>query len=97
MLDHRDDPQVRRFFEMACAKRPAEELYELRTDPDQFKNLAGDVAHAQAKQRLRSQLDEWMSSTADPRATNPTTDEFDKYLYVTSPATRAARPARQRG
>ena len=49
---------------MATAKRPAEELYDLRRDPDQLKNVAGQPAHRAAQQRLRQELDTWLRNTA---------------------------------
>jgi hypothetical protein len=36
------DPQVRRLWVLAVAKRPAEELYDLNSDPDELINLADD-------------------------------------------------------
>ena len=33
LLKHRDDPAVKRYFDLAFAKRPAEELYDVAKDP----------------------------------------------------------------
>ncbi len=49
----------------AYHKRPAEELYDLRADPDEVKNLAADPAHAATLARLRSDLDAWMKANGD--------------------------------
>ena len=46
LYEHRDEPGVREQYEICFGKRPAEELYDLRTDPDQMKNVAGDAAFA---------------------------------------------------
>jgi len=45
--------------------RPAEELYDLETDPDEVVNLAADPRHATALADLRRQLDTWRTSTRD--------------------------------
>lgn len=45
--------------------RPAEELYEWRTDRFQVKNLAADPAHRAALEQLRARLDRWMVETGD--------------------------------
>ena len=45
--------------------RPAEELYDLSADPDEWKNLAADPAHAADLSRLRAALDEWMTANHD--------------------------------
>lgn len=50
----------------AFLHRPSEELYELRTDPDEVVNLAGDRAHAAVLADLRTQLHDWRAATHDP-------------------------------
>ncbi len=45
--------------------RPAEELYDLETDPHETKNLADDPAYDLVKTRLRRQLDQWMAQQGD--------------------------------
>ena len=80
ILDRRDEPSMKPFFDINFAKRPAEELYDLRSDPDQVKNLASDPAMAETKARLASRVDAWMRETADPRV-DPAFDAWDKYPY----------------
>ncbi len=46
-------------------ERPAEELYDLRVDPDERNNLAGVEAHAVVKAKLRASLDTWMQASGD--------------------------------
>jgi N-sulfoglucosamine sulfohydrolase len=45
--------------------RPAEELYDLQSDPFETKNLASDPAMTQIKARLQQQLDAWMTQQKD--------------------------------
>ena len=45
---------------------PAIELYDLRDDPHEFRNLAGDGAFAQVETRLKAELRRWQQETADP-------------------------------
>jgi len=45
--------------------RPAEELYDLRRDPNETRNLASEPGAARQLARMRALLDEWMRSTAD--------------------------------
>jgi arylsulfatase A-like enzyme len=85
LLERRDDPAIARFFELATAKRPAEELYDLRADPDQLNNVTSDPRRSAAKARLRRMLDEWMRTTGDPRATTDD-DRWDRYPYYGQPA-----------
>ncbi len=84
ILDRRDDPKIKPFFELATAKRSAEELYDLKADPWQLHNLADDPKHAKTREKLAGQLQAWMAKTGDPRATNPNDDRWDKYPYYGS-------------
>jgi N-sulfoglucosamine sulfohydrolase len=45
---------VKRYHE-----RPAEELYDLRIDPEELRNLAADPRHADRLATLRAELDAW--------------------------------------
>ncbi len=47
-------------------RRPAEELYDLRADPHELKNLAADPAHAGTLASLRAEVDAWMKEQGDP-------------------------------
>jgi N-sulfoglucosamine sulfohydrolase len=46
-------------------QRPAEELYDLRVDPFEVKNLASDPAHAEKVAALRGEVDAWMRDQDD--------------------------------
>jgi len=80
MWAHRDEPGVKRKYDLAFGKRPAEELYYMPDDPYQMKNLAEDPEHAEIKQKLRSRLMEELKRTDDPRVTEGGTD-FDQMDY----------------
>ena len=49
----------------AAPTRPAEELYDTRTDPHQIHNLTGSPRHSPVLLRMRSQLEELILSTRD--------------------------------
>lgn len=66
-----------RFALWATAKRPADELYDLKADPHQLTNLAASPKHAKTLARLRTQLDQTLQKTGDPRAAGR--DNFDHY------------------
>ena len=44
---------------------PKYELYDLQTDPFEFKNLAQDPAQAKTLGRLRAELTSWQKRTGD--------------------------------
>ncbi len=80
ILQHADEPEIRKYFALSFAKRPAEELYDLRKDPAQLTNVAALADYAGTKRQLGERLDRWMRDTADPRV-DPSYDGFDKYPY----------------
>ncbi len=67
LVTHRNDPEWKWHYEFAFGKRPGEELYDVRNDPDQVKNLAGDPAYAKQKQELSSRLMRLLTDAKDPR------------------------------
>ena len=81
ILSLRDTPQMRPFFELGFAKRPAEELYLLESDPDQIHNVAAQSKYKTVIDELSRKLDDWMEKTDDPRSVDSKTDLFDKYEY----------------
>lgn len=80
LMDHRENPEFMRFFELAFAKRPAEELYEIKKDPDQVNNVAFDPDYSQIRSTLAARLMDELKATSDPRASNGSV-LFDEYPY----------------
>lgn len=66
LILHRDAPWDG-FYRRAFGKRPAEELYDLRADRDQQRNLAADPAFAETKTRMAAQLIARLTEMGDPR------------------------------
>ncbi len=46
--------------------RPAEELYDLHSDPDEMMNLISDRRFADHHQRMKQEMNRWMKDTNDP-------------------------------
>lgn len=68
LLEQHDDPVLGRYFQLAVGKRPAEELFDIITDPACLKNLAEDPAFARTKQELSLRMKKYLEQTGDPRA-----------------------------
>ncbi len=51
--------------QLCMGDAPAEELYDLDTDPWALKNLASEPAHAATLERMRSQMNHWRTFTND--------------------------------
>jgi arylsulfatase A-like enzyme len=84
ILDNRNDPKVKSFFDLGFARRPNEELYDLKKDPYNINNVAQLPEYAAAKKELSEKLLQWMQDEKDPRL-NGGGDEIDRY----KPTTRA--------
>ncbi len=69
LVAHRNDPAWKWHYDYAFGKRPAEELYDLRRDPDQTKNVAADPAYATTKTELGERLIKTLTEVGDPRIT----------------------------
>ena len=80
MMEHRNEHGVARLAELAFGLRPAEELYDLRTDPHQMVNIAGAVAVAGVQASMRKHLFEHLKETKDPRVIGGPVD-WDYYPY----------------
>jgi len=55
LVANREIPAFVAFFELACGKRPAEELYEVASEPHQMRNVAADPAYAAVRATLRAE------------------------------------------
>jgi uncharacterized sulfatase len=69
------------YFDLGFAKRPAEELYDLRNDPDQVVNVAGDPKYAEYKRKFSAQLMDVLQRANDPRVQGDGST-FDKPPYA---------------
>ncbi|MEQ8787849.1 MAG: sulfatase-like hydrolase/transferase [Pirellulaceae bacterium] len=79
IIEHRDDPGMAKYFDFAFGRRPGEELYDLRSDPHQMRNVAEDPVYADAKAKLSSRLMKVLRETGDPRLND---DAFDRPPYT---------------
>lgn len=74
------DADHRRYFELSFGLRPADELYDLKTDPEQLTNVAADPKYAQVCDALAAKLLDGLERTGDPRVAGKGY-VFDDYPY----------------
>lgn len=67
MIAHADDPDFGKYLQFAVAKRPTEELFDIRQDPGCLFNLADNLEFAAVKQELATRLDDYLRLTGDAR------------------------------
>ena len=80
LLENHEHPEDY-FYKLIFAKRPAEELYQIKEDPSCVHNLAGDSHYEGIKKRLWQELEDKLEKTGDPRVCG-NGDVFDTYEYV---------------
>ena len=82
MVENRDrDDDHRNLYELAFGKRPAEELYDCQSDPEQLVNLASDPIYEEIRAELSAQLEKELEKHGDPRVTGGWAD-FDNVPYL---------------
>ena len=67
LVRHGGESDWRWLHDYAFAVRPAEELYDLRADPDQVRNVAADPAHDAVRRELAARLEAALREARDPR------------------------------
>ena len=75
-----------KFWNLCFGKRPAEELYDVKVDPDCVNNLAVSEKHRAEKNLLAKQLVDELTIQQDPRILGKT-NYFDEIVY-SNPGTR---------
>ncbi len=80
IIENRQDESIRPFFDMAHAKRPEFELYDIKKDPYNLTNLAGDPAFKEIEEELKKVLKSELEKSQDPRVTGPDKEIFDSYV-----------------
>lgn len=65
-------------FGLAYARRPAEQLYDIETDPYCLHDLSASRSHRSVRRRLSARLDSTLRRQGDPRVTGGG-DVFDSY------------------
>ena len=90
LVTHRHETEWKWHYDFAFGKRPGEELYDVRKDPDQINNLAADPAFAATKNELSARLLKTLTDARDPRVIG------DGQTFEKSPFTDVdAGPARK--
>jgi N-sulfoglucosamine sulfohydrolase len=81
MVENRGtDAEHQRLFDLAFAKRPEYELFDLRKDPIQQKNEAANPEYAEVLAKLAQQLEEELRASGDPRVVGGG-EAFDSYPH----------------
>ncbi len=89
VLEHRDDSGMKKYFDFAFGRRPAEELYDLSKDPHQMRNVAASPAYEATRRQLADRLMAVLRETGDPRVIGDgTTFDLPPFSDAPKPRTR---------
>ncbi len=80
IVENKDAPEIQKLFELSMGKRPADELYDVRKDPFEIENLAGNPEYAARLKKLEDRLFQALEESDDPRMKGQG-DLFDGYKY----------------
>lgn len=69
LIDRREEAAIGKYLHWAVDKRPAEELFDIKSDPGCLRNLAESPAHQTAKKELSAKLISYLKETGDARVT----------------------------
>jgi uncharacterized sulfatase len=81
LIENRSQPEIAPFFNIAFGQRPAEELYDLKSDPHQMQNVAEQPMYRSARQQMSDRLMTILRETQDPRVIGSGTT-FDQPPYA---------------
>ena len=94
ILSRRNEPGMKPLFDLCFGLRPAEELYDLRSDPGQTNNVATSAKYSETRKDLRARLEDWRKRTGDPRL-DPNDNRFEKTPYFGDVKRMPAKSAAQ--
>lgn len=77
-----NNPEYKELIAAALGKKPAEELFDLRRDPHQLNNLAGNPEFSGIKAKLEERMNGRLKSIKDPRMFGEGW-KFDTYEWFT--------------
>ncbi|MEO1529819.1 MAG: sulfatase [Planctomycetota bacterium] len=83
MIKNKSRGPVGTLLDAAVALRPAEELYDIRSDPACLNNLAEEPALESTRKELSNRLEDYLRKTGDVRVTSPENgDVWETYPRV---------------
>ncbi|MFT5854674.1 MAG: N-sulfoglucosamine sulfohydrolase [Verrucomicrobiales bacterium] len=83
IVENRDKDEAHRLaYDLCFGKRPAEELFDLKSDAAQLVNVAGEAEFAEVKKELAAQLTAELTASGDPRHDSSEAFDFDAVPYL---------------
>ena len=80
IVEHRNDPEIKPYFDWSVAKRPEVEFFDIKNDPYCLNNLAGNPSYKDVEKEMKDVLMNELKKSKDPRVVGPDKEVFDSYL-----------------
>ncbi len=80
IIEDREEETSQPYFDWAHGKRPEFELFDIKNDPFNLNNLAGNPEYASVEQELKQRLLAELEASGDPRVVGPDKEVFDSYI-----------------
>ena len=66
-MNNSSKTRIAPYYRLSFGRRPPEELYDMKRDPHQLRNLAEEEKFAEVKSSLRQKMEDYLRATDDPR------------------------------
>jgi len=80
LIENHNDPNLKRYFDRAYAKRPEFELYDVKKDPYCLTNLYGNPRFSTIEKEMKTELLRELERSGDPRVVGPDKEIFESYV-----------------
>jgi len=80
LVEHYDDEDIRPYSDLAFAKRPKVELYDVKNDPFCLNNLSGKPEYEKIEDELKAELMKELKRSEDTRIVGPDKEIFESYI-----------------
>ena len=76
IIENYKDEKIKHFFDLAYAKRPEYELYDVKKDPYCLTNLCGQPEYSEVEKEMKDELLKELKRSGDPRVVGPDKEIF---------------------
>jgi len=92
LIEHHSEQNMQYYFDLAYAKRPMYQLYDIMEDPFCLTNLSGNPDFMKIEQEMKTELMNELQRSGDPRVVGPDKEIFESYIRY-SPIREFPKPA----
>ncbi len=79
IIENHTDENIRPYFDLAVARRPEFELFNVKDDPYNLNSLSGNPDYLEIEKELKEALIRELNKSEDPRIAGPDKEIFDTY------------------